>query len=69
MDKSVQSMRTRGGFATVKMVAVMPDPQAKVEEPEMPHEPFEDLRVNPEPILRAHQHDLVVELDEESFLT
>jgi hypothetical protein len=34
---------------TVKTVAVTLDPQVKVEELEIPHEPFDDVKVNPEP--------------------
>jgi hypothetical protein len=39
----------RGGVLTVKTVAVTPDPQMKVEL-EIPQEPFDDFRVNPEPL-------------------
>ncbi len=34
---------------TVNTVAVMLDPQVNVELEEIPHEPFEDFRVKPEP--------------------
>jgi hypothetical protein len=36
------------------MVAVTPDPQVKVEELEIPHEPFEDFRVNPDSRSRVY---------------
>jgi hypothetical protein len=39
---------TRIETLTLKTVAVTPDPQVNFEL-EIPHEPFEDLRVNPEP--------------------
>jgi hypothetical protein len=42
-------LHKRGGVLTVKTVAVTPDPQVKVEL-EIPQDPFDDVKVNPEPL-------------------
>jgi hypothetical protein len=42
-------LHKRGRVLTVKTVAVTPDPQVKVEL-EIPQDPFDDFRVNPEPL-------------------
>lgn len=57
-------MNIQSEFLTVKTVEVTLDPQVKVDELEMPHEPLEDLRVNPEPVSLLNQYYMITDLAE-----
>jgi len=54
MGESVHNPINRREYLTVKTVAVTPEPQVKVDELEIPQEPFDDFSVNPEPKLFLH---------------